>query len=86
MSWAGRWWRGLSIVLPLALFYRTVLSYLVDDALLMAVSGFGGVVVFFVFWSLGDWFDLNEKCCTKTRPHTRQDYGEGQHWMTEEMR
>ncbi len=57
MSYVGRAWRVVGVVLTLVLFYVTFRGYLADNALVMAVSGFGGVGVFFVFWSIADSFD-----------------------------
>ena len=61
MTTTGRTWRWIGVVLMLALFWLTFLNYQKHDALLMAVYGFMGVGVFFVFWSIADWFDVNQK-------------------------
>ena len=61
MSGVGKTWRVVGVALMLTLFYVTLLGYRADNALVMAVSGFGGVAVFFVFWSIADWFDVHQK-------------------------
>ncbi len=86
MTAIGNTWRVVGAILTLTLFWLTFLNYLADDALLMAVYGFGGVGVFFVFWSIADSFDSYAACCTPSRPHEKQDYGPGQHWVTEDVR
>lgn len=61
MSGVGKAWRVIGVALTLTLFWLTFLSYLADDALLMAVSGFGGVLVFLMSWSVAAWFDVHQK-------------------------
>jgi len=79
MTLAGKTWRIGGTVLTSVLFYIA----LGEDLLIMAGLGFVGLVVFFVSWVVADTFD--QVCCSERRPHTRQDYGEGQHWVTEDV-
>jgi len=82
MSWAGRWWRVTGILLLVATWF------IASGRELLVMAGWGslGLIIFVVTWFIAAWFDLNEKCCSPTQPHTRADYGEGQHWVTEEVR
>jgi len=83
MSWAGRWWRVVGILLLVATWW---VGWMTSGAFSKAGWMVLGLAIFAGSWFIAAWFDLNEKCCTKTRPHTREDYGEGQHWVTEDVR
>ena len=83
MSWAGRWWRVIGILLLAATWW---VGWVASGAFNKAGWMVLGLVAFVVTWFNAAWFDVNEKCCSETRPHTRQDYGEGEHWVLEDVR
>lgn len=82
-TWQTITWRVAGLITALTLFYL----WLITGQLWMAGLGFVGFgfVGFAGSWSIAAWLDVHTVCCTETRPHTRWDYGEGEHWVTEDV-
>ena len=78
-TWQTITWRVAGLIFALTLFYLWVRTGEVWMAGL-------GLVGFAASWFIAAWLDVHTICCTPTRPHTKQDYGEGQHWVTEKVR
>lgn len=78
-TWQTITWRVAGLITALTLFYL----WLSTGELWMAGLGLTG---FAGSWSIAAWLDVHTVCCTETRPHTKWDYGEGQHWVTEDVR
>ena len=77
-TWQTITWRVAGLIFPLVLFYL----WLNTGEVWMAGLGLVG---FATSWFVAAWLDVRTICCTPTRPHTKQDYGQGEHWVTENV-